>query len=197
MIDLVIASSNLHKVREIKSLVKPLSKFDVFSIIELIKYLPPDENGSTFEENAIIKAKNAASLLKKWVIADDSGIIVPALNGEPGLYSARYAGEEATDKDNRKKLLNSMKKLSDIQRSAYFETCIALAAPDGTIKAFNGKCEGTIALKERGGNGFGYDPIFIKNDYNMTFGELDEKIKNKISARGKAFAKLLIYLESL
>lgn len=197
MQDLVIASSNLHKVREIRTLLKSISTFDVYSILDFMEYSPPEETGITFEENAILKAKNASQRLKKWILADDSGLIVPALGGAPGLFSARYAGENASDKENRQKLLKEMSHLNDLERSAYFQCTIALASPDEKIKVFSGVCEGSIAFEEKGRNGFGYDPVFIKNDYNLTFGEIDESVKNKISARGKALSKLFLFLENL
>ncbi len=196
--DLLIATRNAHKIRELRALLKPLKRFDVYSLLDFPNYTPPPEEGETFEENARIKAESAAAHLGKWALADDSGLVVPALGGAPGIYSSRYSGKDASDKENRKKLLREMEGLEDERRSAYFECCIVLASPDGQArKAVKGTSEGMITCEERGGNGFGYDPLFIKHSYNHTFAELDEGIKNKISHRAKALEKMLITLEHL
>jgi len=113
---LVIASNNVHKIREIRAMLKGQSLWDIYSLIDFPDYHPPEETGETFEENAILKATHAAKALGAWVIADDSGLVVPALNNEPGVRSARYAGENATDKDNRKKLLAAMQSLKGLDR---------------------------------------------------------------------------------
>ena len=147
-------------------------------------------------EIAELKAVHAAKALGKYVLADDSGLVVPALNGEPGILSRRYAGNDASDKDNRDKLTLKMKNLPEDGRFAYFECALSLAAPDGVIKTLRGVCEGHLLLESRGRGGFGYDPLFIKHDYNKTFAELEEDIKNRISHRRKAFDKLIPYLES-
>lgn len=194
MIDLLIASSNSHKVREFRSLLAPLKKFDIYSLADFPTYEVPEETGASFEENALLKARHAAAHLHKLTLADDSGLVVPALNGAPGIFSARYAGKEATDLDNRKKLLKEMRNLEGLQRAAYFECCLALCAPDGFEKCVSGKVEGIITEKERGSKGFGYDPLFLKYEYSQTFGELDSEVKNRISHRGRAFEKLLLFL---
>lgn len=193
---LIIASKNVHKIREIRAIIKKNANWDLYSLIDFPEYVPPTEIGTTFEENAILKATHAAKALNAWVLADDSGLVVPALNGEPGIHSSRYAGENATDKDNRKKLLEAMKHLKKEERSGYFECCIALASPDGLEKCACGRCEGIIIETERGGQGFGYDCIFKKHDYNKTFAQLEEEVKNRISHRRKALDKILIYLEN-
>jgi XTP/dITP diphosphohydrolase len=195
--EIVIATSNLHKVRELKSMLKPLYFLDLRSLIDFPSYIPPEEKGATFEDNAKLKAIHAATHLNKWVIADDSGLVVPALNGSPGVFSARFAGPNATDKDNRKKLLESLKGKSGLERAAFFECQLALSSPQGQIKVFKGIAEGLIIDEERGKNGFGYDPLFIKHDYNLTFAEIDEEIKNRISHRRKAIEKLKLHLESI
>ncbi len=193
--NLIIASTNMHKVRELRSLLHPL-KGEIYSLMDFPDYIQPPETGMTFEENALLKAEHAAKHLKKWVIADDSGLVVPALEGRPGVFSARYAGEQSSDKENRKKLLKEMEGLHDIGRSAYFECCIALCSPLGQIKCVRGTVEGTILTTERGGRGFGYDPLFVKHDYSQSFGELDESIKNRISHRAKAMEKLKVLLNA-
>lgn len=194
---LLIASKNLHKIREIRSMLKPKTDLDIVSLLQFPDYVPPDETGKTFEENAILKASHAAKTLGILTLADDSGLVVPALGGEPGVFSARYAGEGATDKENRKKLLQAMRGLNGLQRSAYFACALALAMPEGLKKCVTGICEGAIAEEEKGGNGFGYDPLFIKNDYGKTFGELQEEVKNRVSHRRNAFEKMSIILENL
>jgi XTP/dITP diphosphohydrolase len=195
--EIVIASHNLHKVREFREMLKPLKNLDVLSLVDFPEYQLPEETGKSFEENAIIKAAHAASTLNKWVLADDSGLVVPSLGGKPGVFSQRYAGEDATDAENRQKLLKEMSHLEEENRQAYFECCLVLANPQGVVKKTTGTVEGRIGVKEAGRNGFGYDPIFIKNDYTKTFAQLDEATKNKISHRRKAFEKMVAKLESL
>lgn len=195
-LQLVIASKNVHKIREIKAILSKDKNLDLLSLIDFPDYTPPRETGTTFEENAIIKAEHAAKTLNHWVISDDSGLVVPALNGEPGIYSARYAGTEATDKDNRKKLLQRLIDKKDEDRQAYFQCVIAIASPEGVVKCLEGTCEGEITQEEKGGGGFGYDPLFIKHGYSKTFSELEETVKNRISHRRKALDKVLLYLES-
>ena len=196
-IQLVIASQNVHKVREFRTMLKELPQFDLLSLHDFPEYQPLAETGSSFEEIAIAKAVHAASALQQWVIAEDSGLVVPALGGEPGIRSARYAGEDASDLDNRKKLLEEMRHLLDDDRCAYYECWIALASPDGLQKCVRGTSEGKIALSERGSNGFGYDSLFIKHEYNKTFAELEESTKNRVSHRRKALDKLLPALETI
>ena len=194
---LVIASTNVHKIREIRAMLKNSPQWDIYSLIDFPDYVQPQETGTTFEENAILKATHAANELNAWVLADDSGLVVPALNKEPGVYSARYAGKGATDKDNRKKLLDAMKELKENERDAYFECALALASPEKLEKVVSARCEGEIIEEERGGGGFGYDPIFLKHEYSKTFAELPEEMKNRVSHRRKALDKMLITLEAL
>ncbi len=194
--ELVIASTNMNKVREFRSLLKPFG-WDVLSLRDFPEYVPPEETGVTFQENAEIKARSAVASLNRWVLADDSGLVVPSLKGAPGVHSSSYAGEGVTDLENRIKLLSAMKGFQDTDRFAYFECSICIASPEREIKLFRGLCEGSILEEGKGANGFGYDAIFRKHEYNKTFAELDEEVKNKISHRRKAFDKALIFLESL
>lgn len=194
--EIVIASNNLHKIREFREMLKPLG-LDVISLLNFPNYQPPPEEASSFLENAKKKAEHAAQHLDKWVLADDSGLVVPALNGDPGVRSRRYAGDDATDSENRKKLLDAMKSMSGFHRIAYFECSLVLASKNGIKKAVTGTCDGHIITEEKGRNGFGYDPIFVKNEYEKTFAELEESTKNRISHRRKAFDKLIPALSYL
>lgn len=195
--DLVIASLNLHKIRELKALLKPLKRFDILSLSQLTDISLPEEEGTSFQENASNKAIFAAKTLDKLVLADDTGLIVPAIQGKPGIFSKRYAGEQATDRENRQKLLQEMGHLQGEARLAFYECCLALASPEGLIKCVTATCEGLILQEERGRQGFGYDPIFIKRDYDKSFGEIAEHTKNRISHRSKAFEKLFVTLETI
>lgn len=197
MMELLLASTNGHKAREIREMLGPIPGLELLSLGAFPDYQQPEESGETCEENAVLKARHAADLLQLWVIADDSGLVVPALGGEPGVRSARYAGEGATDRDNRRKLLDAMRGLEGLQRAAYFECWIALAGPRGELKVVCGKCEGEIIDEERGRNGFCYDLIFRKYDYSMTFGEISIEVKNRISHRFRAIEKIRPAIESL
>lgn len=195
--EILLASTNLHKIRELKEMFRSLPHLELLSLRQFSDYIQPEETEKTLKENAILKAVHAAKHLNRWAIADDSGLFVPALGGEPGVLTARYAGPQATDADNRKKLLNAMKHLKDHERTAYCECSLAIASPDGFIKCVEGICEGYIVEEPRGRHGFGFDSLFVKNDYDKTFAELDEHIKNRISHRHKAFERLLNFLETL
>lgn len=195
--EIVIASSNLHKIREFREMLKGFKFIDLLSLVNFPNYTAPPEDGKSFQENAIRKAEHATAALQKWVLADDSGLIVPALGGAPGVNSRRYAGEDATDEENRKKLLETMHHLQGQQRSAYFECCLTLSSPEGLKKCVTGTSEGLILTEGRGRNGFGYDSLFVKHEYDKTFAELDESTKNRISHRHKALGKLIPMLESL
>jgi len=196
---IVIASSNLGKIREFREMFRSLSqKVDLLSLINFPDYIPLEEEGDTFEQIAENKAKHAAIALKQWVIADDSGLVVPALGGAPGIYSRRYAAATgASDGDNLNKLLAAMAEMAEEQRHAYFVCALAIASAEGYCKVFTGHCEGILLAGPRGRHGFGYDPIFVKHDYEKTFAELDEATKNRISHRRKAFEKLAIVLETV
>jgi len=195
--DIVIASTNLHKIREIKAILKPQYPFDFLSLLDFPDYIPPEETENTFEGNAFIKATHAARTLKTWVIADDSGLVVPALGGAPGVKSARYAGERASDRENRKKLIKALDLIQENDRTGYYISVIILASPEGVQMEAKGICEGILIVNPKGSQGFGYDPLFLKYDYNKTFAEIDEETKNKISHRRKALNKLAPILETL
>lgn len=194
MMEIVLATSNAGKIREYREWLGGL-EVDVLSLRDFPSILSPEETGETFEENARIKALNMSERLhNKLVIADDSGLVVPYLNGEPGVYSARYAGREATDFDNRRKLLQALKEAAEEQRAAYFECALCVAGGGRVLKVVVGRCEGFIAPLEKGNSGFGYDSIFIKHGYGKTFAELTANIKNEISHRRRAWDKVKDFL---
>ncbi len=183
---IVLASSNEHKVREINEIVAG-------SGLEFVlppKGFDPVEDGKTFEENSLIKAKAAWELSKTWTLADDSGLCVDALDGKPGIYSARYA---ETPEKRIERVLREMQGVED--RAAHFACCMTLINPDGEVEyAFTGKCEGCIITESRGTNGFGYDPIFLVKGSTRTMAELSEDEKNEISHRSVALKRVLDYI---
>lgn len=189
--ELIFASHNKGKISEIKNLLSPLG-IKVLSGEDL--NLPEvEETGTTFEENAYIKALAAAREKNIPCIADDSGLCVDAMGGRPGVYSARYAPNRDFDK-GIEKLLNELAETNSNNRSAHFSCVIVLAYPDGAYKSFEGRVDGRIATKKSGEMGFGYDPIFIPTGFNRSFAEFDREEKNKISHRGRALQKFINYL---
>ena len=197
MTDIILATRNKNKVKEIKMLLADLP-VNVISLSELKREVPKIiEDGNTFEENAIKKAVTISKISKKITLADDSGLEVDSLEGKPGIYSARFAGGYATDRDNNLKLLEHLKGISEDKRTAQFKCVIAIANDKSVLKVVEGICKGHIGFSEKGINGFGYDPIFICQDYNKTFAELELKIKNKISHRAKALEKAKLVLEEI
>ena len=190
MIDrpLVLATRNEGKIAEFKTL---FSGFPI-EMKSLNDFGPiPDvvEDGKTFEDNAYKKAHFTAKVLGFPALADDSGLVVEALGGQPGVFSARYAGEGAGDEANILKLLKAMERVSD--RRAAFECVIAIAVPRGPALVYSGRCEGEIARDRTGKNGFGYDPVFLYQPLGKTFAEMSQEEKNRVSHRGKAMTKLL------
>jgi XTP/dITP diphosphohydrolase len=179
---IVLASSNKGKIKEIKKYFGD----DVIAFSDLIEPFDIEENGKSFKENAIIKAKAIYKKLpNNIIIADDSGISVPILGNIPGIYSARFAGENASDKDNLNKLINELKKNNISKTPAFYTSAIAIASPYG-IYTTHGFMYGDVIDEARGDKGFGYDPMFIPKGYDKTLGELDEEIKKSISHRTKA-----------
>lgn len=195
--EIVIASRNLHKIREYREMFKTFSGLDILSLIDFPHYEAAQVSGACFKENAIAKAENAARFLTKWVLADDAGIVIPALNSSPGRDIRFFSGDDTTEAENRQKVLRALQGKSDLERSAYLECSLALANDQGVQKCVTGICEGLIVDQEKGRNGFGYDAIFRKHDYDKTFAELDPKVKIRVSDRRKAFEKLALYLETL
>jgi XTP/dITP diphosphohydrolase len=150
-----------------------------------------DEDGKTFEDNARKKAVELARALGQWVLGEDSGLVVPALNGRPGVYSARYAGTQGDDAANNAKLLAELAPLPDDRRAAYYVCTAALADPKGEVHAVvEGRCHGVITRQQRGTGGFGYDPLFLIPEYHQTFGELSARVKHALSHRARALARL-------
>ncbi len=185
--EIVIATHNQGKVKEISALLGPY--VDTFISAGELGLPEPEENGATFRENAIIKARAAAAGSGKAALADDSGLAVTVLGGAPGVYSARWAGPE---KDFQKAMQKVHEEMGDTQdRSAAFICVLALAWPDGHLEIFEGRVDGEIVWPPRGGNGFGYDPVFVAKGQKITFGEMDPTKKHEISHRADAFKKLV------
>ena len=190
---LFIASKNKGKINEIKSVLSGLG-IEFFSLLDTPDIPDIEETGTTFEENASIKAQSVFDIVKIPVLADDSGLAVEYLNGSPGIYSARYAGENASDFDNCSKLLSELENAAYDERKASF-ICVIIMYDGINKRVFEGTCGGHIITYLRGENGFGYDPLFIPDNYSKTFAELDLDTKNNISHRGKALASLKKFLE--
>lgn len=185
---LVLATNNKHKVKEIKSILGDAFS-EILTLSEAGLDIDIEETGKTFAENAFIKASTVQKLTNMAALADDSGLEVDALGGAPGVYSARYAGEDQNDKNNIKKLLKNMEK--EENRKASFTTVLCLYYPSGKVVYAEGKTNGEILREERGNNGFGYDPVFYSYDLKRSFGEASEEEKNAVSHRGRALKALL------
>jgi XTP/dITP diphosphohydrolase len=192
----ILASRNKGKIKEIGDI---LGRYDMTVVSRDDAGLPIDEveeTGETFEENSYIKAKAILDVAGVPTVADDSGLMVDALGGAPGVYSARYAGENCTYEDNNRKLLDALKDVPDEKRSARFVSVITMLWPDGRKIVARGECEGRILTETRGEGGFGYDPLFVPEGYDISFGEMSPEEKNKISHRAKALMKLESILEN-
>ncbi len=183
---LLISSRNDHKIREIRSILgRP--GLVILSAMDFPDLPDVEEDGDTFAANALKKARELAKATGVWTIADDSGLEVDALDGRPGIYSARYAGVHGRDADNNAKLLRDMDAVTD--RGCQFHSAVALVAPDGREWLAEGICRGTLLREGRGNGGFGYDPLFVPDGFSQTFAELGPEQKNRISHRAKALAK--------
>ena len=198
MKEIVIASHNDGKVEEIRGLFKKY-KFKIFSL-KKFSHIEPKENGKTFIENSVVKAVSALKITGLPSISDDSGLCIPALNNDPGIYSARWAGKgknfDLAAKKIEKKLFEKFKNKQKLFK-AFFCCALTIALPDGTIKSFEGKVFGTLQFPPKGENGFGYDPIFIPKGYKKTFGEMKYSFKERISHRQKAFKKLQNFISKI
>jgi XTP/dITP diphosphohydrolase len=189
---LVFASNNAHKLKEVKA--KLPSNFEVLSLKDVLGDVDIIEDGATLEENAAIKARYVYNETGLNCFADDTGLEITALNGEPGVYSARYAGEDCSFDDNMNKVLQNLENAED--RSAKFRTVICLII-DGKESLFAGEVEGVMTEDKRGGDGFGYDPIFLPDGFSESFAEMSLDQKNQISHRGRAVEKLVNRLAQL
>ncbi len=190
MKEIVVATQNKHKIDEINEITKKFG-FKTFSLEDVgLSDIEIVEDGATFEENSFIKASTIKKQIDKIVIADDSGLEVDALDARPGVFSARFAGEDATDGENNEKLQKELLGIPYKKRTARFVCVITMLFTDGKKIVARGEVEGHIIDESRGENGFGYDPYFVPNGYDKTFGELTSDIKNKISHRAKALEQL-------
>lgn len=197
---IVLATRNNGKTREFRQLLADFP-VEIKSLNDFGPIPEVEEDGETFDDNAYKKALFTAKALGLPAMADDSGLVVAALDGAPGVKSARYAGEDASDQDNMAKLLKKME--DKIDRRAAFECVISIAVPSGPALTYEGRCEGEITREPRGTSGFGYDPVFFYQEYGRTFAELSSEEKNSVSHRGRAlrevvaeFDKILKWLES-
>ena len=185
MTKIIFATGNKDKMKEIRMILSDLD-VEILSMKEAGISVDIEENGTTFEENALIKAKAVAAYTDAIVLADDSGLEIDYLNKEPGVYSARYMGEDTSYHIKNASLIERLNGVPDEKRTARFVCAVAAAFPDGSVKTVRGTMEGRIGYEEKGENGFGYDPIFYLPEYGCTSAELSGEEKNKISHRGKA-----------
>ncbi|GAB6099122.1 XTP/dITP diphosphatase [Halanaerocella petrolearia] len=186
---LFLATGNDHKIEEMTKLlsdtdIEIVSKYDFDKVPEVI------EDANTFTGNALKKANELCEYTKLPTIADDSGLVVEALDGRPGVYSARFAGKDASDQENNQKLLTLLEDVPQSKRKAHFTCAIAFVTPNGQEEVAIGKCQGNIAFEFQGESGFGYDPLFIPQGYEVSFAQLGNNIKDQISHRSKALAEM-------
>jgi XTP/dITP diphosphohydrolase len=187
---IIIATKNKGKVKEFEALLSPLG-YEIQSLLDYPDSIDVEETGTTFEENAILKAEAISKQYKALTIADDSGLAIDYLNGEPGVYSARYAGPEKNDQANIDKVLTNLKDVhTKDERSARFICALAISIPGQTTKTVLGTCEGYITTEQKGEGGFGYDPIFAIENSDKTMAELTKEEKNQISHRADALRKI-------
>ncbi len=185
---LVLATANQGKLQEIAAILSDL-RISFLSLASLHGYVPPIESGATYAENASAKARAAAQFAGAWALADDSGLEVEALGGQPGPHSSRFLGPAATDRERNRRILEMLEGIPVEQRKAQFECVVALAGPEGDLCLTHGSCEGLIAQVPVGDEGFGYDPIFIVPEHGVTMASLPRDIKNRISHRARALKK--------
>src|SRR5699024_4933696 len=190
MNEIIVATNNQGKAKEFKQF---FAQFNIkcYSLSDFDEqYSDVEETGKTFQENAILKAEAAAKFFNKAVIADDSGLVIDALGGKPGIHTARFAGQNKNDEDNMNKVLKLMDAVEDSKRSARFVAALAIKIPSEEILVKEGYCEGNISREKKGSHGFGYDPIFIPKGYEKTMAELSAEEKNRISHRNDDFKQL-------
>lgn len=194
---IVLASRNRKKTQEVREILARVG-FTVISVTDFCSVPDVEEDGCTFAENAAKKASEVARHLNQWVIGEDSGLMVDALNGAPGIYSARYSGTEATDEKNNAKLIAELAAVPDEKRGAGYICSVALSNPVGEIRvACEGTCRGRILRSANGDGGFGYDPYFLIPEYHLTFGQLSSVVKHRLSHRARAFAKFIPLLQNV
>jgi XTP/dITP diphosphohydrolase len=196
MIEVIIATKNPGKAKEFEFIFAPRG-IAVRTLLDYPEIPDIEETGTSFEENAILKAEAVSLAFNKMVLADDSGLIVDALEGRPGIFSARYAGEHKNDQDNIDKVLSELKDVPEEKRLARFYCALAVAVPNHETKTVSGTCEGRILNERRGSNGFGYDPVFYIPEKGLSMAELSAEEKNKISHRANALLKLNVILDSI
>jgi XTP/dITP diphosphohydrolase len=188
---IVLGSRNAKKIGEMAELLAP-HHIEIVGVATFSDVPEVVEDGDSFQANAEKKARETAVALNRWVIAEDSGLCVDALKGAPGIYSARFAGEQGNDAANNEKLLTELAAVPNEQRTAYYVCYAVLADPTGTIRAFaEGRCHGRILREFHGENGFGYDPLFLVPEFHQTFGQLAPAVKRHVSHRAKAFERLI------
>lgn len=191
---IIIATKNKGKAKDFEALFNPLG-YEVKTLHDVAEEMDVEETGTTFEENALLKATALAEHLQTLVIADDSGLEIDALDGRPGIYSARYAGEEKSDEANIDKVLEELEGIKESERTARFVCAIAVASPNNEPITVRGTCEGIIGTERKGTNGFGYDPIFYVPSEQKMMAELSAEEKGAISHRGNAINKLSLVLK--
>jgi XTP/dITP diphosphohydrolase len=196
MNELVVATKNRGKAKEFENLFREHG-FIVKTLLDYPEVEDVEETGKSFEENAVLKAEAICRKLNRPVIGDDSGLVVDALEGRPGIYSARYAGESKSDEANIDKVLEELQGIPEEERTARFYCALAVAVPGQTTFTVQGTCEGVILGERRGNNGFGYDPIFFVIEKKLTMAELSSEEKNKISHRAKALEKLAENIQTI
>ncbi|MED3563914.1 XTP/dITP diphosphatase [Bacillus xiapuensis] len=196
MREVIIATKNPGKAREFESIFGKRG-IEVKTLLDFPEIPDVEETGVTFEENATLKAEAVSKALNKMVIGDDSGLIIDKLDGRPGIYSARYAGEHKNDQDNIDKVLSELEGVSEEERTARFYCALAVAVPNQETMTVYGTCEGRILTERRGTHGFGYDPIFYVPDLGLAMAELPSEGKNKISHRANALKRLDSVLDSI
>ncbi|MDE2485144.1 MAG: RdgB/HAM1 family non-canonical purine NTP pyrophosphatase [candidate division NC10 bacterium] len=193
---LVLATANAGKIREIVTILSDL-RISFLSLASLHGYMPPVESGVTYAENAAVKAKAVAALSGCWALADDSGLEVEALGGQPGVYSGRYLSPTATDWERNQRILELLEGIPLSQRGARFQCAVAVAGPGGELTLAYGSCDGVIAEAPSGDSGFGYDPIFVVPDFGVTMALLPPDVKNRISHRARALENIKPLLQRL
>lgn len=196
MKQIIIATKNKGKAKDFEALFNPLG-YEVKTLHDVAEEMDIEETGSSFEENALLKATSLANHLQTMVIADDSGLEVDALGGRPGIFSARYAGEEKNDEDNIDKVLKELEGIKESEKTARFVCAIAVASPHKEPFTVRGTCEGVIGTERKGTNGFGYDPIFYVPSEQKMMAELTAEQKGAISHRGNAIKKLSLGLKEI